>query len=263
MARGSEGPSCRARKRPWSKVCVRESGRRPPSRLRHLPAAGPARPWSKRRGRGAPLSNVAMTAGTSLRPREDARGRADAPNFLGDGARERSSQMTSTPIALSRAFWGVGVGAGREILARAGKGPIAKYEKENPGDLSATYPTDVKLSPFHFTPRNGLQVSPASIGLQSRTVLPLPRTFPPRIIRREPFPAATQDGAHRDSVWVRDYMALPSAQLCSQPGPPAAGMGSAGLARLHGIFAAYKPPGLHWKHLRDTVEMQLLKGECP
>ncbi|KAM5330831.1 pseudouridylate synthase TRUB2, mitochondrial isoform 1-T1 [Glossophaga mutica] len=37
-------------------------------------------------------------------------------------------------------------------------------------------------------------------------------------------------------------------------------MGSAGLARLHGLFAAYKPPGLHWKHLRDAVEMQLLKG---
>ncbi|KAM9641300.1 pseudouridylate synthase TRUB2, mitochondrial [Trichechus inunguis] len=37
-------------------------------------------------------------------------------------------------------------------------------------------------------------------------------------------------------------------------------MGSAGLARLHGLFATYKPPGLKWKHLRDTVEMQLLKG---
>lgn len=38
-------------------------------------------------------------------------------------------------------------------------------------------------------------------------------------------------------------------------------MGSAGLARLHGLFAAYKPPGLKWKHLRDIVELQLLKGE--
>ncbi|KAM9206792.1 LOW QUALITY PROTEIN: pseudouridylate synthase TRUB2, mitochondrial [Dugong dugon] len=37
-------------------------------------------------------------------------------------------------------------------------------------------------------------------------------------------------------------------------------MGSAGLYRLHGLFATYKPPGLKWKHLRDTVEMQLLKG---
>ncbi|XP_066896721.1 pseudouridylate synthase TRUB2, mitochondrial isoform X2 [Kogia breviceps] len=37
-------------------------------------------------------------------------------------------------------------------------------------------------------------------------------------------------------------------------------MGLAGLARLHGLFAAYKPPGLKWKHLRDTVELQLLKG---
>ncbi|KAK2499258.1 hypothetical protein MC885_011457 [Smutsia gigantea] len=37
-------------------------------------------------------------------------------------------------------------------------------------------------------------------------------------------------------------------------------MRSRGLARLHGLFAAYKPPGLKWKHLRDTVELQLLKG---
>ncbi|XP_006835045.1 PREDICTED: probable tRNA pseudouridine synthase 2 [Chrysochloris asiatica] len=37
-------------------------------------------------------------------------------------------------------------------------------------------------------------------------------------------------------------------------------MGSAGLARLHGLFATYKPPGLKWEHLRNTVEMQLLKG---
>ncbi|XP_036185392.1 mitochondrial mRNA pseudouridine synthase TRUB2 isoform X2 [Myotis myotis] len=37
-------------------------------------------------------------------------------------------------------------------------------------------------------------------------------------------------------------------------------MGAAGVARLHGLFATYKPPGLHWKHLRDTVELQLLKG---
>uniref|UniRef100_H0VNY6 TruB pseudouridine synthase family member 2 n=1 Tax=Cavia porcellus TaxID=10141 RepID=H0VNY6_CAVPO len=37
-------------------------------------------------------------------------------------------------------------------------------------------------------------------------------------------------------------------------------MGSPGLARLHGLFAVYKPPGLKWLHLRDTIEMQLLKG---
>lgn len=39
-------------------------------------------------------------------------------------------------------------------------------------------------------------------------------------------------------------------------------MGSAGLSQLHGLFAVYKPPGLKWKHLRDTVELQLLKGQC-
>ncbi|XP_077624443.1 pseudouridylate synthase TRUB2, mitochondrial isoform X4 [Crocuta crocuta] len=32
------------------------------------------------------------------------------------------------------------------------------------------------------------------------------------------------------------------------------------LAQLHGLFAVYKPPGMKWKHLRDTVELQLLKG---
>ncbi|XP_065735259.1 pseudouridylate synthase TRUB2, mitochondrial isoform X2 [Phocoena phocoena] len=40
-------------------------------------------------------------------------------------------------------------------------------------------------------------------------------------------------------------------------------MGLDGLARLHGLFAAYKPPGLKWKHLRDTVELQLLKVRGP
>lgn len=39
-------------------------------------------------------------------------------------------------------------------------------------------------------------------------------------------------------------------------------MGSSGLARLQGLFAVYKPPGLKWLHLRETVELQLLKGEC-
>jgi len=49
-------------------------------------------------------------------------------------------------------------------------------------------------------------------------------------------------------------------QLFQQPAPLASGMGSRGLARLHGLFAVYKPPGLKWKHVRDTVELQLLKG---
>ncbi|GAB1286164.1 Mitochondrial mRNA pseudouridine synthase Trub2 [Apodemus speciosus] len=33
-----------------------------------------------------------------------------------------------------------------------------------------------------------------------------------------------------------------------------------GLARLQGLFAVYKPPGLKWLHVRETVELQLLKG---
>ncbi|XP_031225457.1 mitochondrial mRNA pseudouridine synthase TRUB2 isoform X1 [Mastomys coucha] len=37
-------------------------------------------------------------------------------------------------------------------------------------------------------------------------------------------------------------------------------MGSSGLARLQGLFAVYKPPGLKWLHLRETVKLQLLKG---
>lgn len=123
MARGSEGHICRARKRPRSKACVRGSGRRVPSRLRHLPTAGPGRSWSTRRGRRGsrgPRSNVAMTAGASLLPREDARGRADASNFPGDGTPERSNQMTSIPLALSRAFWCEGGGEGNRSTGRRG-----------------------------------------------------------------------------------------------------------------------------------------------
>ncbi|XP_005085525.1 mitochondrial mRNA pseudouridine synthase TRUB2 [Mesocricetus auratus] len=37
-------------------------------------------------------------------------------------------------------------------------------------------------------------------------------------------------------------------------------MGSSGLARLQGLFAVYKPPGTKWLHVRETVELQLLKG---
>lgn len=54
----------------------------------------------------------------------------------------------------------------------------------------------------------------------------------------------------------------PSSAIQRTGPAPASGMGSAGLARLQGLFAVYKPPGLKWKHLRDTVELQLLKGEC-
>ncbi|XP_062929961.1 mitochondrial mRNA pseudouridine synthase TRUB2 isoform X2 [Mobula hypostoma] len=36
---------------------------------------------------------------------------------------------------------------------------------------------------------------------------------------------------------------------------------------LNGLFALYKPPGVHWKQVRDTVEANLLKdlnsAECP
>uniref|UniRef100_A0A8D1JYQ9 Uncharacterized protein n=1 Tax=Sus scrofa TaxID=9823 RepID=A0A8D1JYQ9_PIG len=58
----------------------------------------------------------------------------------------------------------------------------------------------------------------------------------------------------------RDHMAFPPGAAVLRAPDAGSGMGSAGLARLHGLFAAYKPPGLKWKHLRDTVELQLLKG---
>lgn len=57
-------------------------------------------------------------------------------------------------------------------------------------------------------------------------------------------------------------MAFPPGAAVLRAPDAGSGMGSADLARLHGLFAAYKPPGLKWKHLRDTVELQLLKGEC-
>ena len=30
--------------------------------------------------------------------------------------------------------------------------------------------------------------------------------------------------------------------------------------RLEGLFAVYKPPGVHWKLVRDRIESNLLKG---
>ncbi|KAG8438337.1 hypothetical protein GDO86_008862 [Hymenochirus boettgeri] len=35
------------------------------------------------------------------------------------------------------------------------------------------------------------------------------------------------------------------------------------LRTLHGVFAVYKPPGVHWKLVRDTVETNLLKVKGP
>ncbi|XP_043575750.1 mitochondrial mRNA pseudouridine synthase TRUB2 isoform X2 [Chiloscyllium plagiosum] len=37
-----------------------------------------------------------------------------------------------------------------------------------------------------------------------------------------------------------------------------AGGSRSALLRLHGVFAVYKPPGIHWKRTRDTVESKLL-----
>lgn len=33
------------------------------------------------------------------------------------------------------------------------------------------------------------------------------------------------------------------------------------LRRLEGLFCVYKPSGVHWKLVRDTVETNILKGE--
>lgn len=33
------------------------------------------------------------------------------------------------------------------------------------------------------------------------------------------------------------------------------------LRRLEGLFCVYKPSGVHWKLIRDTVETNILKGE--
>ena len=66
----------------------------------------------------------------------------------------------------------------------------------------------------------------------------------------------------RTSFRVGPYGTSVQEQLFRQPAPRVLSMGSCALARLQGLFAVYKPPGLKWKHLRDTVELQLLKGEC-
>lgn len=31
--------------------------------------------------------------------------------------------------------------------------------------------------------------------------------------------------------------------------------------KLEGLFAVYKPSGIHWKLVRDNIEANLLKGE--
>ncbi len=30
--------------------------------------------------------------------------------------------------------------------------------------------------------------------------------------------------------------------------------------KMDGLFAVYKPHGVHWKHVRDSIETSLLKG---
>lgn len=30
--------------------------------------------------------------------------------------------------------------------------------------------------------------------------------------------------------------------------------------KMNGLFAVYKPQGVHWKHVRDSTESNLLKG---
>ncbi len=30
--------------------------------------------------------------------------------------------------------------------------------------------------------------------------------------------------------------------------------------KMDGLFAVYKPRGVHWKHVRDSIESSLLKG---
>lgn len=30
--------------------------------------------------------------------------------------------------------------------------------------------------------------------------------------------------------------------------------------KMDGLFAVYKPHGVHWKHVRDSIESSLLKG---
>lgn len=66
-----------------------------PTSPRHLPAAGCPRPWKARRRRRAPRSSVAMAAGTVGRPREDGKGKANAPDFPDDGAPEKSKGLDS------------------------------------------------------------------------------------------------------------------------------------------------------------------------
>ncbi|KAM4877399.1 pseudouridylate synthase TRUB2, mitochondrial [Thomomys bottae] len=100
-----------------------------------------------------------------------------------------------------------------------------------------------------------------SCGSARGPIFSSPSRFSPRTIRCEPLPAAELGGAfledHIDSRTVAPFRGEPLFRLA---GTAASGMGSASLARLHGLFAVYKPPGLKWLLLRNTIELQLLKG---
>lgn len=66
----------------------------------------------------------------------------------------------------------------------------------------------------------------------------------------------------RDHIWERTtWNFRPHPRFCMMQYCRVPAMGSSGLARLQGLFAVYKPPGLKWLHVRETVELQLLKGE--
>lgn len=126
---------------------------RPPPRLRHLPAAGPRRPRGRRRGRRAARSSVAMAAGT----REQ--GPAEAANL-------------SRREALLKGLWK------RRLVARPGKGPVAKYQKKTQAACPLPIFTGTKLSPFLPATRKLTQASPVCLELApDPTSLPTAR-FP-------------------------------------------------------------------------------------
>lgn len=99
------GGYLRARKRPWSKVCVCVGGAsRTRPRLRHLPAADPGERWRRRRGPNARSSCVAMTARTSEVQGRMGGARLRLPTSLATG--RQKGHKNSIPTILRRAFSG-------------------------------------------------------------------------------------------------------------------------------------------------------------
>lgn len=142
MARGSEGDICRARKRPRVKDARGPQDSFPPG---PLACSRPGRALERGEGAQGPAQQRRHGSGRCRTSAEGWRGKADAPNFSGDGAPEKSQGLDT--------YWAEVLLRGKTI-AQTGKRPILSRRRKA-GDLPTPISTDIKLSHFHLTPKAG------------------------------------------------------------------------------------------------------------